>query len=309
MRLPWKRDELCGIQFPKMDRSILLNSLQTLIEKASTELPDDVRQALEIAYQKEQENSIARDTLAVILASAAQSKQSAVPICQDTGSILAIIRSSPDQSVLEIEPAFKDAIRALTKKGVLRQNCVDPLTGENTGDNIGEHVPQVHFLPSDGPATISVMLKGGGSENVSTQYSLPDSVLEAGRDIDGVRKCILDAIFKAQGKGCAPGIIGVCVGGDRASGYLIAKEMLFRRLDEANPCRILAKLEDTVMEQANSLGIGPMGLGGRTTLLGARMSYAGRHPASFFVTISYSCWATRRVSAELDTEGRIVNWR
>jgi fumarate hydratase, class I len=100
----------------------------------------------------------------------------------------------------------------------------------------------------------------------------------------------------------------VCVGGDRASGYLIAKEMLFRKLDEINTCQILAKLEDTVMEQSNSLGIGPMGLGGRTTLLGARMSYAGRHPASFFVTISYSCWATRRISAELDAEGRIVKW-
>lgn len=296
------------VYIPAMDRSILQNSLQTLIEKASTELPQDVRQALENAYQKEQKGSIAGDTLGVILESAEQSKKSGAPICQDTGSIMAIIRSRPDQSILEIEPAFKEATRFLTRKGILRQNCVDPLSGKNTGDNIGEHVPQVHFLPSDGPTTVSVMLKGGGSENVSTQYSLPDSGLDAGRDPDGVRKCILDAVFHAQGKGCAPGIIGACVGGDRASGYLIAKEMLFRRLDEANTCKILAKLEETVMEQANSLGIGPMGLGGRTTLLGARIGYAGRHPASFFVTISYSCWATRRISAELDTEGRIVHW-
>jgi fumarate hydratase class I len=191
---------------------------------------------------------------------------------------------------------------------MLRQNCVDPVTGENTGTNIGEHVPQVHFIPSNGPVTVSLMLKGGGSENVSTQYSLPFAELDAGRDLDGVRKCMLDALFKAQGKGCAPGIIGVCIGGDRASGLLLAKEMLFRRLDEPNPVPELRRLESRVVEEANRLGIGPMGLGGETTLLGARIGLAGRHPACFFVSVSYSCWATRRMSIELDPEGRIARW-
>lgn len=291
-----------------MDRSSLLTSMETLIGRVSTVLPRDVVEALARAYGLEQEGSVARDTLGVILKSASESEESGIPICQDTGSILAIIRADPNGSFLAIETAIKDAVKNLTAKGILRQNCVDPISGQNTGNNIGEHVPQIHLYPSHGPTMVSVMLKGGGSENVSTQYSLPDSSLEAGRDLDGVRKCILDSVFRAQGMGCAPGVIGACIGGDRASGYLIAKEMLFRKLDEPNSFKVLDRLEDTVVRQANSLGIGPMGLGGKTALLGARIGYAGRHPACFFVTVSYSCWATRRYSVELDETGRIARW-
>jgi fumarate hydratase, class I len=298
---------LCGI-VASMDTSALLTSMLSLIERTSTVLPDDVRTALARAYGREREGTFAHDTLRIILESADLSKDSVLPICQDTGSILAIVRFEPSLPVVEIDDAIRQAVRILTEKGVLRQNCVDPVTGENTGNNIGEHVPQIHFTPSDGPATVSLMLKGGGSENMSAQYSLPNGELEAGRDLDGVRKCILDTLFKAQGKGCAPGIIGVCIGGDRASGFLIAKEMLFSRLDQPNPSPELARLEDKVIEEANRLGIGPMGLGGSTTLLGARIGLAGRHPASFFVTVSYSCWATRRMTIELDPEGRIARW-
>ncbi len=296
------------VYIPVMDNSTLLTSMETLIEKASTVLPHGITEALLKAYAREAENSIARSTLGMILESAQKSRDSRLPICQDTGSILAMVRAVPNDSFFAIEKAIKNAVKSLTVRGILRQNCVDPISGTNTGDNIGEHVPQIHFLPSRGPTMISVMLKGGGSENVSTQYSLPDSSLDAGRDLDGVRKCILDALIRAQGKGCAPGIIGACIGGDRASGFSLAKEMLFRRLDEPNPIEILGRLEDTIVEQANSLGIGPMGLGGMTTLLGARIGCAGRHPASYFVTVSYSCWATRRYGIELDVEGRIARW-
>lgn len=296
------------VYIPVMDNSTLLTSIEALIEKASTVLPHDVTEALMKAYGREAENSIARSTLGMIIESAHKSKDSCLPICQDTGSILALVRSVPNESLFTIEKAIKNAVKNLTAKGMLRQNCVDPISGTNTGDNIGVHVPQIHFLPLHGPTRISIMLKGGGSENVSTQYSLPDSSLDAGRDLDGARKCILDAVFKAQGRGCAPGIIGACIGGDRASGFSLAKEMLFRKLDEPNPIEILGRLEDTIVEQANSLGIGTMGLGGRTTLLGARIGCAGRHPASYFVTVSYSCWATRRYGIELDEEGRIARW-
>jgi fumarate hydratase, class I len=291
-----------------MDNTPYLTSMLSLMERTDTVLPDDVRSALTYAYEREEKGSIARETLRIILESARLSRDTVLPICQDTGSILAIIRSEPSRHVFEIEKALGEAVRLLTGKGMLRQNCVDPVTGENTGDNIGEQVPQIHFIPSSGPTTVSLMLKGGGSENMSTQYSLPHAELEAGRDLEGVRKCILDAVFKAQGKGCAPGIIGVCIGGDRASGFLIAKEMLFRRLDQPNPSNELEKLELSVVEGANSLGIGPMGLGGNTTLLGARIGLAGRHPACFFVTVSYSCWATRRMTVQLDPEGGIAQW-
>jgi len=307
MRLSWKIPGLYDIQ-SVMDKSPLLSSMVTLIERTDSDLPDDVCDALARACEREPEGTVARETLRIILESAALSRNSVLPICQDTGSILAIVRAEPTKRVFDIERALREGLRHLTKKGMLRQNCVDPLTGENTGDNLGEHVPQIHFIPTPAPATVSLMLKGGGSENMSAQYSLPDSGLDAGRDLDGVRRCILDALFRAQGKGCAPGIVGVCIGGDRASGYLLAKEMLFRRLDEPNPVHDLELLEERVVEEANGLGIGPMGLGGRSTLLGARIGLAGRHPACFFVTVAYSCWATRRMTAELDEEGRIARW-
>ena len=219
-----------------------------------------------------------------------------------------MIEARPDADVSAILAAIPEALRELTAEGLLRQNCVDPLTESNTGDNTGAHVPQIHFHPSDSPPRITVMLKGGGSENVSTQYSLPHEGLRAGRDLEGVRRCLLDALWLAQGRGCAPGILGVCIGGDRASGYLVAKRQLLRRLDEPNPEARLAELETQVLEQANTLGIGPMGLGGKTTLLGVRIGCAGRHPACYYVTLSYSCWATRRYGIELTAGGEIARW-
>lgn len=290
------------------DKNHLLSSVTELMEKACTVLPDDVQAALSRALEKERTGSIARHTLETILASVRLSRESGLPVCQDTGAPLVIVRTPPGPLMPAIETAVGEALRLLTERGILRQNCVDPLTEKNTGDNIGEHVPQIHFLPARGATTIGVMFKGGGSENVSTQYALPHAGLGAERDLNGVRMCALDAVFRAQGKGCSPGILGVCVGGDRASGYLIAKEALFHRLDEKNPSPVLAGLEDAIVEQANSLGIGPMGLGGKTTLLGARIASAGRHPACYFVTVSYSCWATRRARIELDDEGRIGRW-
>jgi fumarate hydratase class I len=230
------------------------------------------------------------------------------PICQDTGSIMAIISAKPGKTMIEISSAITDAVRQLTQEGILRQNCVDSVTEKNTGDNTGKYAPQIYFIPDDNPPKVYFMLKGGGSENVSTQYSLPDNSLSAQRDFDGVRRCVLDTVFKAQGNGCAPGIVGVCIGSDRGAGYLHAKKQLFRKLDDTNPIPELAKIEDTILKQANSLGIGPMGLGGKTTLLGVKAMAAERHPASYFVTVSYSCWALRRYGVELDDKGRISKW-
>lgn len=129
---------------------------------------------------------------------------------------------------------------------------------------------------------------------MSRQYSLPDRELGAGRDFDGVRKCVLDAVRRAQGYGCAPGFLGVCIGGDRASGYEFAKEQLLRAMDDVNEEPALAKLEKRILREANELGIGPMGLGGKTTLLGVKFGVRPRLPASYFVTVAYMCWAARR---------------
>jgi fumarate hydratase, class I len=142
--------------------------------------------------------------------------------------------------------------------------------------------------------TIELMLKGGGCENVGAQYSLPNDELGAGRDLAGVRKVVLDAVQKAQGQGCAPGILGVAVGGDRGSSYYTSKEVLFQSMDETNPDPQLAQLENRLTDESNQLGIGPMGFGGQTTVLGAKITSLNRLPASFFVTVSYMCWAYRR---------------
>ncbi len=291
-----------------MDTSLLRKSMYDLVKKASTELPPDIRDALVQAGQAEKKSSIAHDILGTICESVELSKNTALPVCQDSGAVFAIVRARSVEFFFELEEAIKHAIADLTKQGILRQNCVDTRTDKNTGNNIGQHVPQIHFIPTEGPTHISLMLKGGGSENVSTQYSLPHEGLKAGRDFEGVQKCILDAICCAQGKGCAPGILGVCIGGDRGSGYMIAKEQLFRKLDDLSDDEAIDQLETRVLEMANTLDIGPMGLGGRSTALGIKIGTAGRHPACYFVTISYSCWATRRYCVELDDSGAIQKW-
>jgi len=291
-----------------MDKSLLYQSMYDIVRKTSTELPDDAKMALKNACLKENKDSIASEIFDTILTSVNLSKADSLPVCQDSGTVFALVKAHDSDEYDEIRTSIIHAVQALTSEGILRQNCVDPVTETTTGDNTGEHVPRFHFVPADGPAQVGIMLKGGGSENVSAQYSLPDKALQAGRDFDGVRKCILDAVFQAQGKGCSPGILGVCIGGDRASGYAIAKEQLFRKLDDIHNNETIAMLETKILEQANSMGIGPMGLGGATTLLGIKIGTAGRHPACYFVTISYSCWATRRYFIELDDRGAISKW-
>jgi fumarate hydratase, class I len=291
-----------------MDNSRFHKSMYELIHRTCTELPQDITSALENALSHESSGSIAYETLDIIMQSASLSCNKRLPVCQDTGAILVIIEGRPDKSVFLIEKAIIEATRALTEQGMLRQNCVDPLSEKNTLDNTGAYVPQIHFEPKDGPTRVGIMLKGGGSENMSTQYSLPLQRIQAFRDLEGVRRCILDAVFQAQGQGCAPGILGVCIGGDRVSGYLVAKKQLFRKLQDMNSSPDLASLEQTILHEANTLGIGPMGLGGNTTLLGVKIGAAGRHPASYFVTVSYSCWATRRFMVELTRQGDIREW-
>lgn len=291
-----------------MDLSLLSASMYDLIKKTSTELPDDIQDALSKAGKREEKDSTAREILGTIIESVDLSEKNNLPICQDSGAVLAIVKARSLDAFFEIETAIKRALVKLTEQGILRQNCVETQTGTNTGNNIGQHVPRIHFIPIDGPTQVCIMLKGGGSENVSTQYSLPHEGLKAGRDFAGVQKCILDAVYKAQGKGCAPGILGVCIGGDRASGYMIAKEQLFRKLDDRHDDEAIAQLEKRVLDLANTLDIGPMGLSGRSTALGIKIGTAGRHPACYFVTVSYSCWATRRYCVELDDQGAIKKW-
>jgi len=267
-----------------------------LVRLAATDLPPDVEESLRKAVDQEEPGSPGRGALETILANIALARQSSTPICQDTGTPIFYVRHPEGWSTRKLRQQIEAAVVEATRRSYLRPNSVDSLSGKNSGNNLGgDHFPSIHFEEVDGDTLLmELMLKGGGCENVGAQYSLPNAALGAGRDLAGVRKAVLDAVHKAQGQGCAPGILGVAIGGDRGTSYSASKETLFRKMDEANPNPELAALEEQLTEEANQLGIGPMGFGGKTTVLGTKMTHLNRLPASFFVTVSYMCWAYRR---------------
>lgn len=289
-------------------RNLKANLLE-LVRRTSAELPDDVVQTIARCAKQEQEGSNAQYAMNIIAKNIDMAKLKSAPLCQDTGSILFFVGAPRGFDQLAFEKAASDAVAEATAKGYLRQNSVDSLSGKNTGTNLGPGSPSIHFHQHRGTRVdVRLILKGGGCENVGTQYSLPDTRLGANRDLNGARKVILDAVVQAQGKGCGPGILGVCIGGDRATGYLHSKEQLLRTMDDVNPNRTLAALEQDIVASANKLGIGPMGFGGATTLLGCKIGALNRLPACYFVSISYMCWAYRRQGFVLNDSGRVVEW-
>lgn len=274
----------------------LTEKILELVRLTSSDLPPDVEHALRQAVEKEEPGSAARGALETIIKTVELSRANSTPICQDTGTPIFYVRHPEGWSTRKLRAQIESAVEQATQRAYLRPNSVDSLTGKNTGNNLGDsHFPTIHFEEVEGDTlTIELMLKGGGCENVGAQYSLPNSALGAGRDLAGVRKVVLDAVHKAQGRGCAPGILGVAIGGDRGSSYYGSKEVLFNQIDDANPNPELAALEERLTGEANQLGIGPMGFGGNTTVLGTKIASLNRLPASYFVSVSYMCWAYRR---------------
>jgi len=274
----------------------LTEQILELVRLTSTDLPPDVEEKLRTSKEQEVEGSAAEGALKTILKNVEMARENSTPICQDTGTPIFYVSYPEGWSTRKLSTQIKEAVIEATAQAYLRPNSVNTVTGKNTGDNSGdEHYPSIHFQEVEGDElTIDLILKGGGCENVSTQYKLPDMSLTAGRDLDGVRKSALDAITKAQGKGCAPGILGIAIGGDRGSSYAASKEVLLRKLDDKNSDTILSELEDKITSQANELDIGPMGFRGKTTVLGTKVKNLHRLPASYFVSISYMCWAYRR---------------
>jgi len=282
----------------------VIDQLVTLIRDTSSSLPEDVERALVSARRREAEGSPASVVLGTILDNVKLARRQRSPLCQDTGTLTFFVDAKLRRRVSS--KVIKAAVAKATKLGLLRKNCIDSVSGRSYDDNCAEGAPVIHYVDDFG-GKVTLVLKGGGSENMSRQYSLPDAQLGAGRDLAGVRKCLLDAVVKTQGYGCAPGILGVCIGGDRATAYEVAKEQLLRPLDASDKCRVqsdeLAKLEKRILKEANELGVGPMGLGGKTTLLGVKIAARPRVPASFFVTVAYMCWACRRCTMCID-EGK-----
>ena len=269
--------------------------LVELIRSTSTDLSPDVEGALVQACEREESGSAAQGAVRTVLENIEMSRATSRPICQDTGTPVFHVWYPPGQSQRRLREQIEGAVRIATEKTYLRPNAMEALSGKNSGDNTGVDFPTVHFEEWEHDyVQVGLMLKGGGSENCGCQYTVPSAEFPASRDIKGVRKAVLDAAFKAQGLGCAPGILGVGIGGDRASSMIKAKEQFFRPLGDSNPDPELDKMEKQLHREINELGIGPMGFGGATTVMGVKMAQLHRVPACFFVSVAYMCWADRR---------------
>jgi len=289
------------------------DSVLQLVVKTSTDLPPDVRAAMKAAMGAEPPETQSGLALGIIAQNIDQAADCEGAICQDTGMPTFEVKVPVGANHLWMRQKIREAVAEATRRGKLRPNSVDSITGENSGDNLGPGTPIIHVDQwEEDEIEIKLILKGGGCENMNAQYSVPCELAHLGRadrDLEGVRKCILHAIWNAQGKGCSPGAVGVCIGGDRTSGYVHAKEQLFRSLDDVNRDSRLAELEASIMGTVNNLGIGTMGFGGKVSLIGCKVGVLNRLPASFFVSVAYDCWAFRRLGVRLDArDGSIKKW-
>ncbi len=275
----------------------LTQEILEFIRRTSTDLPADVEAKLRASYADEEDGTAAQGALDTILKNVELARKNSTPICQDTGTPLFYVHYPEGMSTRKLKKMIQDAVIEATKLNYLRPNSVNAISGKNTGNNTGDdYYPTIHFeeVDEDQPLTIELMLKGGGCENVGIQYKLPNTEMGAGRDLAGVRKVVLDAVHQAQGKGCAPGVLGVAIGGDRGASYLASKETLLRQVGDENANPELDAMEKQITEEANGMGIGPMGFGGKTTVLDTKIKGLHRLPASYFVSVSYMCWAYRR---------------
>lgn len=287
----------------------LTQPMLELIRRTTSRMPQDIIDALVKGRDAEEEGSRAFNTLNDMVKNILLADGHVTPLCQDTGTVIVWVHHPFGLSQREAKKQIRAAVVQATERVWLRPNCAKALSGKNSGTNLDpfhEGHPIIHFEEWDRPEIeISLMLKGGGCENVGAQYRLPDVALGAGRDIKGVRKAIIDAVVKAQGQGCSPGILGVAIGGDRVSGYEKSKELVLRKLGTANPDAEMDAFEKALSTDLNTLGIGPMGYGGNTTVLGVHVEEMYRHPASFYVSISYMCWSSRRRTMTIGGKGDV----
>lgn len=283
-------------------KNIIANTTETLLHMAELYLPDDVKSALKSAYESET-NETAKMNLSAILKNIELAETNKRPLCQDTGIMIFYVKvGSSFPGISQIRDAIVDGVKSATSKIPLRPNAVDPIAQKNSGDNTGRKIPWINWEITDGDTLeITAFPKGGGSENMSMV-----GMLTPGLGIKGLKKFVVDTIVRAGGKPCPPTIVGIGIGGGADIAIKVAKQSLLRPLNEPNPDPELAKLEKEIYEALNATGIGPMGLGGKTTVLGVRMDYAMRHPASYPVGVAIQCWAARRATARISPDGKIT---
>lgn len=284
-------------------------NLFELIRRTSTDLPADVEVGLRRALRGEKKGSHAWWVLSTILESAAVARKKALPICQDTGTLMFHFSVPVGFDTNALTARTRTAVSRATRQGYLRQNTIDSVSGAPFETNIAPGSPVFHFQQGARKTVdVRLIMKGGGCENVGMQFALPDEGLKAGRDLEGVRRCLLEAVWRAQGNACAPGVLGVCIGGDRTTGYAHSKEQFVRKIGARSRIKVLAGLEGRVLADAGRMKIGPMGLGGKTALLDVKIGVLSRLPASYFVSVSFMCWAFRRRGVVLGPEGGLHRW-
>lgn len=277
------------------------NVAVNLLRLAVTELPKDVKEALQKAYQEETSEA-GKTQLKAILDNVALAERTRTPMCQDTGTIIFYIKAGAEVKNLDkIENALRNATKRATNEVPLRPNAVDPFKQKNTGNNTGRNIPYINWeIVPGNTLEITVLPKGGGSENVCVT-----GMLVPGEGIKGLKKFVIDSVIKAGSKPCPPNILGVAIGGGTDISIKLAKKALLRPLNHPNSDPEIAKLEKELLEAANQTGIGPMGLGGKFTVLGVNIDYAARHPASYPAAVAFNCWAARRATARVHPDGRV----
>jgi len=282
-------------------KNVVENVAVKLLQLAVTELPQDAKDALQRAY-REEESEAGKTQLKAILDNMELAEKRREPVCQDTGVIIFYVKAGAEAKGLDkIEEALRNATKRATKEVPLRPNAVDPFTQKNSGDNTGRFIPFIHWeiVPGNN-LEITVLPKGGGSENVCVT-----GMLVPGEGVIGLKRFVVDAVINAGSKPCPPNILGVAVGGGADIAMKLAKMALLRPLNQPNPIPEIAKLEKELYEAANMTGIGPMGLGGKITVLGVNVEYAHRHPASFPAAVAFQCWAARRATALIHSDGTV----
>ncbi|MEM2110391.1 MAG: fumarate hydratase [Candidatus Bathyarchaeia archaeon] len=285
-----------------LDINVLIENVAVnLLKLAEVKLPHDVKQAIKEAYVKER-NPVGKTQLGAILENLRLAEEKDIPICQDTGLISFYLRAGSGFKALGgVEKALSRAVRRATTEIPLRPNAVEPFMQKNTNDNVGRHVPYIHWqIINENFLEITAFPKGGGSENASTLKMLKPS-----EGLDGVRKFVLESVIEAGGLPCPPTIIGIGIGGGANIAMELAKMALLKPLNEPNPNEGIAKMERELLEAINKTGIGPMGLGGDSTALAVKIEYAHRHPASYPVAVAFQCWAARKATARIFSDGLV----
>lgn len=284
-------------------------NLFELIRRTATDLPADIELALKRALSNEKKGSRAWWIIENILQNVELARKKDIPICQDSGSLIFHFCVPVGFDTNALVAFTRSAVSKATRSGYLRQNTLDPISGSSYETNVAHGAPQFYFQQGARKTVeVRLMMKGGGSENIGCQFNLPDPTLKAERNLEGVRKCVLKAICDAQGKGCPPCVVGVCIGGDRANGYAYAEAQFLRKLNDRSRVKIISRLERRTLKDIAKLEIGPMGLGGKTSILAVKIDSLSRIPASFFVSVSFMCWAFRRRGVVMGTEGGLYRW-